>query len=49
MFECYRWVFIIVTSLLIRGITIPVMVDMLNNIAKFFKVKFLVSVNASKR
>ncbi|CAH8254689.1 unnamed protein product [Arabidopsis lyrata] len=31
------WVFIIVTSLLIRGITIPVMVDMLNNIAKFFK------------
>ncbi|EOA38342.1 hypothetical protein CARUB_v10009853mg [Capsella rubella] len=31
------WVFIIVTSLLIRGITIPVMVDLLNNIAKFFK------------
>lgn len=31
------WVFIIVASLLIRGITVPVMVDMLNNIAKFFK------------
>ncbi|XP_010500163.1 PREDICTED: mitochondrial inner membrane protein OXA1-like [Camelina sativa] len=31
------WVFIIVTSLLIRGITIPVMVDLLNCIARFFK------------
>ncbi|XP_010518647.1 PREDICTED: mitochondrial inner membrane protein OXA1-like [Camelina sativa] len=31
------WVFIIVTSLLIRGITIPVMVDLLHSIARFFK------------
>uniref|UniRef100_A0A1J3FPP0 Mitochondrial inner membrane protein OXA1 n=1 Tax=Noccaea caerulescens TaxID=107243 RepID=A0A1J3FPP0_NOCCA len=30
------WVCIIVTSLLIRGVTIPVMIDWLNNIAKFF-------------
>lgn len=31
------WVCIIVTSLLIRGVTIPVMIDWLNNIADFFK------------
>ncbi|KAJ0232100.1 hypothetical protein HA466_0293580 [Hirschfeldia incana] len=31
------WVCIIVTSLLIRGVTIPVLIDWLNNIAQFFK------------
>ncbi|CAN7082801.1 unnamed protein product [Brassica oleracea var. botrytis] len=31
------WVCIIVTSLLIRGVTIPVLIDWLNNIAEYFK------------
>lgn len=38
IFDCYRWVCIIVASLLIRGVTIPVMIDLLNSIAKFFTV-----------
>ncbi|CAF2318443.1 hypothetical protein BRARA_J00644 [Brassica rapa] len=40
------WVCIIVTSLLIRGVTIPVMIDWLNNIADFFKNVGLHSASA---